>query len=147
STCQAGYKACWSAESGYPSRAFLAAVDERLADAGEAKMPGRLLSPGESAGGLQRDMAERMGLAAGAAGRAAVIAAHAGVPGAGVAEAGTVVMVMGTSSCHMLTAIESRPVPGVAGVVAGGILPGYFGYGTGQAAVGDAFDWFRRFCN
>ena len=53
-------------------------------------------------------------------------------------------MVMGTSSCHMLNATENRFVPGVAGVVKDGILPGYFGYETGQAAVGDAFDWLRR---
>jgi L-ribulokinase len=32
-------------------------------------------------------------------------------------------------------------VPGVAGVVEDGILPGYFGYETGQASVGDAFAW------
>jgi L-ribulokinase len=75
---------------------------------------------------------------------AATIDAHAGVPGAGAAEAGTFVMVLGTSSCHMLNASEERVVPGVAGVVEGGILPGYFGYETGQAAVGDAFDWLRR---
>jgi L-ribulokinase len=75
---------------------------------------------------------------------AATIDAHAGVPGAGAAEAGTFVMVLGTSSCHMLNANEERIVPGVAGVVDGGILPGFFGYETGQAAVGDAFDWLRR---
>ena len=78
---------------------------------------------------------------------AAIIDAHAGVPGAGAAEAGTLVMVLGTSSCHMLNSAVERPVPGVAGIVEGGILPGYFGYETGQAAVGDAFDWFRRLVN
>jgi L-ribulokinase len=31
--------------------------------------------------------------------------------------------------------------PGIAGVVEDGILPGYFGYETGQASVGDAFAW------
>jgi L-ribulokinase len=51
---------------------------------------------------------------------------------------------MGTSSCHMLNAHEDRYVPGVAGVVQDGILPGFFGYETGQAAVGDAFDWLRK---
>src|SRR4029079_1577250 len=56
----------------------------------------------------------------------------------------TFVMVMGTSSCHMLNSSAEQVVPGVAGVVEGGILPGYFGYETGQAAVGDAFDWLRR---
>jgi L-ribulokinase len=53
-------------------------------------------------------------------------------------------MVMGTSSCHMLNGTAERSVPGVAGVVKDGILPGFFGYETGQAAVGDAFDWLRR---
>jgi L-ribulokinase len=55
------------------------------------------------------------------------------------------VMVMGTSSCHMLNSREERAVPGVAGVVADGILPGFFGYETGQASVGDAFAWLARF--
>ena len=53
-------------------------------------------------------------------------------------------MVMGTSSCHMLNSTTAAVVPGVAGIVRDGILPGYFGYETGQAAVGDAFDWLRR---
>jgi L-ribulokinase len=44
----------------------------------------------------------------------------------------------------MINASERRVVPGVAGVVEGGILPGLFGYETGQAAVGDAFDWLRK---
>jgi L-ribulokinase len=44
----------------------------------------------------------------------------------------------------MLNAVENRNVPGVAGVVKDGILPGFYGYETGQAAVGDAFDWLRR---
>ena len=53
-------------------------------------------------------------------------------------------MVLGTSSCHMINASTRRRVPGVAGIVEGGILPEMFGYETGQAAVGDAFDWLRK---
>jgi len=71
----------------------------------------------------------------------AIIDAHAGVPGAGVATPGTLVMVLGTSACHMINATTEHLVPGVAGVVADGILPGFFGYETGQASVGDAFAW------
>ncbi|MGI9324306.1 MAG: FGGY-family carbohydrate kinase, partial [Pseudomonadales bacterium] len=85
-----------------------------------------------------------LGLSAGTPVSAAIIDAHAGVPGVGAATDGLLVMVMGTSSCHMLNAVEDRFVPGVAGVVKNGILPGYFGYETGQAAVGDAFDWLRN---
>ncbi len=63
--------------------------------------------------------------------------------GAGTAKPGVLVMVIGTSICQMLNASEKRPLPGVAGVagiVKNGILPGYYGYETGQTAVGDAFD-------
>src|SRR3954451_15210545 len=144
STCQAGYKAMWSKAAGYPSTAFLGAVHPGLAQVVRDKMPGRLLAPGEVAGELSPAQAKRLGLRAGIPVSAAVIDAHAGVPGAGAAEPGTLVMVMGTSSCHMLNAVEKRYVPGVAGIVEGGILPGLVGYETGQAAVGDAFDWLRR---
>ena len=144
STCQAGYKAQWNAETGFPSREYFAALNPKMADVVSAKMPGTLVPPGQAAGELSAAMAKRMGLRAGTPVSAAIIDAHAGVPGAGASEAGTLVMVMGTSSCHMLNSEHERPVPGVAGVVKDGILPGYYGYETGQAAVGDAFDWFRR---
>jgi L-ribulokinase len=144
STCQAGYKALWNRSDGYPSTTFLKAVHPKLADMVSRKMPGRLLAPGQAAGELCARMAKRMGLHPGTLVSAATIDAHAGVPGAGAAECGTLVMVMGTSSCHMLNAKQEKPVPGVAGVVEDGILPGCFGYETGQAAVGDAFDWLRR---
>jgi L-ribulokinase len=115
-----------------------------MADVIGQKMPGRMLAPGERAGELCATMARRFGLPAGIPVSAATIDAHAGVPGAGVGESGAMVLVMGTSSCHMLNAKVEHLVPGVAGVVDGGILPGHFGYETGQAAVGDAFDWLRR---
>jgi L-ribulokinase len=144
STCQAGYKAMWNEAEGYPSRQFFTALHPEMKNVVDDKMPGRLLAPGQMAGELQVSMARRLGLTPGIAVSAAAIDAHAGVPGAGVSENGTLVMVMGTSSCHMLNSAEEHLIPGLAGVVAGGILPGAFGYETGQAAVGDAFDWCRR---
>ena len=144
STCQAGYKAMWSREAGYPAPAFLKAVHPDLANVVRDKMPGRLLAPGESAGELSAQAAKLLRLRPGIPVSAATIDAHAGVPGAGAADPGTLVMVLGTSSCHMLNATENRFVPGVAGIVEGGILPGLVGYETGQPAVGDAFDWLRR---
>src|SRR5260370_19657459 len=54
------------------------------------------------------------------------------------------VLVMGTSSCHMMNSRVEKLAPGIAGVVEDGILPGYFGYETGQASVGDAFAWVAR---
>jgi L-ribulokinase len=144
STCQAGYKAMWNKREGYPSREFFAAVHPRLADVVAEKMPGRLVAPGQRAGVLSDAAAELLGLRAGTPVSAAIIDAHAGVPGSGVAEPSTMVLVMGTSACHMMNSRVEQLVPGVAGVVEEGILPEYFGYETGQASVGDAFAWVSR---
>jgi len=144
STCQAGYKAMWNRQTGYPSREYFAAVDRRMADVVKEKMPGELMAPGERAGLLSESAAELLGLRTGIPVSAAIIDAHAGVPGAGVASPSTMVMVMGTSSCHMMNSRIEQLVSGVAGVVEDGILPGYFGYETGQASVGDAFAWVAK---
>jgi L-ribulokinase len=144
STCQAGYKALWSPASGYPSTAYLDAVRPGLGDLAARALAGCHRAPGQPAGELSDAGAARLGLRPGVAVSAAVIDAHAGVPGAGVSETGTLVLVLGTSGCHMIMDPDEHTIPGVAGVVADGILPGSFGYETGQAAVGDAFDWARR---
>jgi L-ribulokinase len=144
STCQAGYKGMWSATDGFPNPAFLKAIHPQLENVVMTKMPGRLIPPGVAAGGLTKEMAKKFGLREDTPVSAAIIDAHAGVPGAGAATPGTLVMVMGTSSCHMLNSDVERNIPGVAGVVKDGILPGFYGYETGQAAVGDAFDWLKK---
>lgn len=141
STCQAGYKAIWNAKTGYPSADYFAAVHPAMADVVTMKMPGTLSSPGRRAGALTADAADLLGLNPGTPISTAIIDAHAGVPGAGVAVSSTLVLVMGTSSCHMMLSETEKLAPGIAGVVADGILPGYFGYETGQASVGDAFAW------
>ncbi|WP_010585865.1 ribulokinase [Schlesneria paludicola] len=144
STCQAGYKGMWSREEGFPSKDYLKALNPKLENVVAEKMPGRFLAPGERAGRLTSLMADRLGLPAGIPVSAAIIDAHAGVPGAGACDPDTLVMVMGTSSCHMLNSRVGKNVPGIAGIVKDGILPGFYGYETGQAAVGDAFEWVRR---
>jgi L-ribulokinase len=141
STCQAGYKAQWNAQTGYPSKEFFGALHPKMADVVEKKMPGILRSPGIHAGGLTARSAERLGLREGTPVSAAIIDAHAGVPGAGVASPSTMVLVLGTSACHMMNSRTEQLAPGIAGVVEDGVLPGYFGYETGQASVGDAFAW------
>ena len=153
STCQAGYKACWSADDGFPSHDFMAEVHPELAVAVRDKLPGRFLSPGEQAGLLCESMADRLGLRSDSdtnhsiAVSAATIDAHSAVPGVGAAQPGTLVMVLGTSSCHMLNSTVGNEIDGVAGIVKGGILPDLYGYETGQAAVGDAFAWLLKLLN
>ena len=67
------------------------------------------------------------------------------VPGAGVQSAGVFLMVVGTSICDLVIDRHESRMPGVTGVVENGILPGFFGYEAGQAAVGDMFAWLGRF--
>ena len=143
STCQAGYKGMWTSSDGFPSKPFLRAVHPDLVDVVRTKLLGRMKTPGQIAGRLCQKMAKQLGVKEGTPVSTAIIDAHAGVPGVGAADPGTMVMVCGTSSCQMLNATQHRHVPGVAGIVKDGILPGMYGYETGQAAVGDAFGWIR----
>lgn len=107
-------------------------------------------APGELAGVLRSGAElERAGLSgfsairAGTPVSASAIDAHAGVPGCGVGDVGTMVMVLGTSGCFMVNSKHQRRVPGICGVVKGGILPGLYGYETGMSALGDTFEWAR----
>jgi L-ribulokinase len=56
------------------------------------------------------------------------------------------VMIMGTSICHMVLGSEEHLVPGICGYVEDGIIPGLFGYEAGQSCVGDHFAWFVDNC-
>jgi L-ribulokinase len=56
------------------------------------------------------------------------------------------VMIMGTSICHMVLGDEEHIVPGICGYVEDGIIPGFFGYEAGQSCVGDLFAWFVENC-
>ena len=68
------------------------------------------------------------------------------VPAATVTEPGRMVMIMGTSTCHMVLGTEEHIVPGMCGYVEDGIIPGFFGYEAGQSCVGDHFAWFVENC-
>jgi L-ribulokinase len=52
------------------------------------------------------------------------------------------VMIMGTSLCHMLLGNARQMVEGICGTVEDGIVPGFWGYEAGQYAGGDIFAWF-----
>jgi L-ribulokinase len=139
--CAAGYKGTWHKQEGRPDRPYLEAVRPGFNDLYATKSAAPVVPPGTNVGALTQEWGARLGLPRVAV-AAAIIDAHAAVLGSGVAEAGTFVMMMGTSTCHLLMADAERPVEGMAGVVEDGIVPGFFAYESGQAAVGDLFAWF-----
>ena len=119
--CAAGYKGLWSRERGFPCADFFAALHPALRSLPD-KLPGEIVAPGRQIGGLTSEMASRLGLRPGTAVAAAIIDAHSAVPAATVVTPGRMVMVIGTSTCHMLLADRHAAVEGVAGVVADGIV-------------------------
>ncbi len=140
--CAAGYKGMWSKKDGFPPPAFLRALDPGLEHLVDEKMSRDILPLGARAGGLTAAAAAWMGLRPGTAVAVAVIDAHAAVPAATVSGPERMVIIMGTSNCHMVVSDEEIILPGISGVVADGILPGLYGYEAGQACVGDHFAWF-----
>jgi L-ribulokinase len=142
--CAAGYKALWHKQEGYPSTEFLAALDPRLGGLYTSKFAGPVLAPGRPVGGLNDRWAQRLGLVEGTPVASPIIDAHAAILGGGVSAPGTLFIIMGTSSCHLLLSRSQVLVEGMSGVVEDGIVPGLFAYEAGQAGVGDIFAWFVR---
>ncbi len=142
----AGYKAMWSKREGFPGRAYYAALDPRLADVVQEKLSTKIAELGARAGGLTKEAAGWTGLLPGTAVAIANVDAHVAVPAATVTEPGRMVIIMGTSNCHMVLGTEEHVVPGMCGYVEDGIIPGFFGYEAGQSCVGDHFAWFTENC-
>lgn len=140
--CTAGYKAMWHKGTGFPHQEYFAALDPRLKTVIDDKMSREILPIGARAGELTAQAAKWTGLKPGTAVAVANVDAHVSVPAATVIEPGRMVMVMGTSTCHMVLGQQERTVPGMCGYVEDGIIPGYFGYEAGQSGVGDVFAWF-----
>jgi len=145
-SCTAGYKAMWSKREGFPDNAYFAALDPRLGDVIDTKMTRDIKSIGSKAGELTAEAAGWTGLQPGTAVAIANVDAHVAVPATTVVETGRMVMIMGTSICHMVLGDEEKLIPGICGYVEDGILPGLFGYEAGQSCVGDHLAWFVENC-
>jgi L-ribulokinase len=139
--CTAGYKAMVQ-DGDYPAKEYFAALNPGFADVTDTKM-GRNFAPlGGKAGGLTRQFADWTGLKAGIAVAVANVDAHVTAPAVKAVNPGQMVMIMGTSTCHVMSGESLQTVEGMCGVVPDGIIPGYYGYEAGQSGVGDIFAWF-----
>jgi L-ribulokinase len=128
----------------YPSSEFFSQLHPSLTDVVARKLSGEIIQLGSRAGGLTDSMAKDLSLPAGIAVAAGNIDAHAGVPACGVTSPGTLAMIMGTSTCHLLMADRKVEAEGICGVVQDGVVPGFWGYEAGQSGVGDLFAWYLK---
>ena len=145
--CAAGHKAMYNDNwGGYPDAEFLGALDPKLGEL-RSRLPAKASNIERSVGGLTEEWAASTGLPAGIPVAVGAFDAHLGGVGAGI-EPGTLVKIIGTSTCDMMIAPASHPlpdIPGLCGIVKESILPGYFGLEAGQSAVGDIFSWFVNY--
>jgi L-ribulokinase len=143
--CSAGYKAIRQ-DGHYPGRDYLAALDPEFADFVETKIEGPVHELGGRAGDLTKQAAEWTGLPEGIAVAVGNVDAHVTAPACQAIDPGQMVAIMGTSTCHVMNHDALAEVPGMCGVVDGGIVSGLFGYEAGQSGVGDIFGWFVDNC-
>ena len=139
--CTAGYKAALQ-DGEYPSREYLGALHPGFADFVEDKVRQPIGALGDRAGGLTAQAAAWTGLPEGIAVAVGNVDAHVTAPAAQAVGPGQMVAIMGTSTCHVMSSDVLAEVPGMCGVVDGGIVPGLWGYEAGQSGVGDVFGWF-----
>jgi L-ribulokinase len=141
--CTAGYKGILQ-DGVYPSIDFLGAVAPGFEHFVEEKLEHPIGQLGQRAGTLTAEAAGWTGLPEGIAVAVGNIDAHVTAPAAQAVRSGQMVAIMGTSTCHVMSADVLREVPGMCGVVDGGIIAGSWGYEAGQSGVGDIFGWFTK---
>ena len=142
----AGYKALWNSETGYPSDDFMTALDIRLHGIVGTKLSEKVCGMDGIAGILSARGASLTGLSEGIPVALPMIDAHAAMPALNITGDGDLMMIVGTSTCHILNSLQCKSVEGICGYVKDGVIPGFYTYEAGQAAVGDSFDWFVKNC-
>lgn len=139
--CTAGYKGIFQ-DGRYPSRDYLAALNPAFSEFAATRLSGSVSALGGRAGSLTAQAAGWTGLPPGIAVAVGNVDAHATAPAANAIAPGQMTAIMGTSTCHVMNGTVLAEVPGMCGVVDGGIVAGCYGYEAGQSGVGDIFTWF-----
>jgi L-ribulokinase len=139
--CTAGYKGIRQ-DGAYPSRDYLAALNPAFETFVEDKLEHEIGELGSVAGRLSARAAAWTGLPEGIPVAVGNVDAHVSAPAADAVRPGQMVAIMGTSTCHVMSSDVLAEVPGMCGVVDGGIVTGLYGYEAGQSGVGDIFGWF-----
>jgi L-ribulokinase len=142
--CSAGYRGIRQ-DGVYPSRGFLVELNPAFGDFVDEKLDQPIGALGDAAGTLTAEAASLIGLPEGIVVAVGNVDAHVTAPAARAVEPGRLVAIMGTSTCHVVNGDALREVPGMCGVVDGGIVAGSWGYEAGQSGVGDLFGWCVNF--
>jgi len=142
--CAAGHKAMYNEGwGGLPGKEFLDSLEPGLS---RFRYETKAVPSNHKAGNLTGEIANKVGLPEGIPVAVGAFDAHMGAVGSGCGK-GTLVKIIGTSTCDCMVAplSEELPdIPGLCGIVPESILPGMYGLEAGQSAVGDIFNWFVK---
>ena len=141
-----GFKSFWGETDCRLSEDFLTALHPGLAGIIGTKIPYEVYQNGTNTGFVCESARKKTGLAPGTAVAPTVLDAHVAFPALGLSKVGQMLLVIGTSGVNIVMADSEVSVPGICGVAPHGIMPGHFGYDSGQCAIGDIFDWFVKNC-
>ncbi|WP_040158593.1 ribulokinase [Nigerium massiliense] len=136
-----GYKRMYI-DGAYPSTEYLEAHNPEFGGVFSEKQTAEVLPLGAKAGELTEEAAGWTGLPAGITVSTGNIDAHVAAAAFDALQPGQLTAIMGTSSCWLVPGEELKEVPGMFGVVDGGLVEGSWGFECGQTAVGDIFAWF-----
>ena len=137
-------KSLWSPPNGYPKGQPFDDITPKLAF--HHGVQPVIAPPGKTVGTLHPSMAEALGLLENTVVTAGQMDGYAALPGNGVADEGTLMMMIGTSTADMVLGRDWKDVPGVCAAMEDANLPGFTNYAAGQACVGDMFKWFIDNC-
>lgn len=146
SVCTTGFKGMWNEKDGYPDKEFFKKLDSRMENIIGDKVSQNVIKLSEIAGYITEEVAKKTGLKSGTPVAPVFIDAHAALPALGIVNSGSLLMIIGTSTCHILIGDKGSFVPGISGYVKDGIVDNLYAYEAGQACVGDSFDWFVNNC-
>lgn len=147
----AAAKAFYSEKEGYPDAEFFEKVHPELSDMPKKKLIQKFsqekpVSPWEKAGFLCNEWAQRLGLTTECIISGPQLDGYAPVPALGINKPGIMMMIVGTSTAMMLLNKEQKPVEGSMACLEEIFYPGMWCYASGQASVGDGFQWFAENC-
>ena len=140
----AGYKAMWDKKEGYPSKDFLDSLKDGFGEKSYSLLKGDILMPCTIAGYISNEFASLTGLTTKTAVITPIIDAHSALFSAGIHKKDEMLIIMGTSGCHVSLSDTYKEIPGILASVQDGILPDFFGYESGQSGFGDHFEWLSN---
>ena len=146
SISMAGYKAMYFNDLGFPKNDFFEHIDVNLSNILDTKLRGSICKISEQFGSLCVEWASRLGLCAGIPLGCPIIDSHAGVVGSGICKEGQMMIALGTSSVQACLSHEPCSSNGIVGTICDTVVPGYYLWESGLAAVGDAFSSFSNLC-